>query len=634
MTFWELKKLFSPVPFRLLVLFMLLANMLLVTFGSADSPSDEALQAYRERYASDISYTVRIAERNINEYGQNGENYTVRYQRQVVRLYSALIDADVTPRKVAGWNEYFSVITDDLLLILFAILSGAVLSVTEKDSGMDAFLYMTRRGRRGGYAKAAALFITSAAAVAGCVLSSLAAVLMKYGVSSPMSPICSVMRFEYCPFNISLLDYLLISSCIRLWGIWGMALFSLCLAKLSGSYLVTLVAGAGLMGAGVIASVQKSVQSAILLNPYTLCTVDGIFERYRSVDMFGASVPLLTAGIFILFAWAVIFAAMACLHAQFRGALSFGTVLRKAIQRHSGRFVRKKRRYCRHGAFYWEAKKHFVSSKLIWLCVVMAAVKLCWAVSAAPKVDLPETDYRQSCYELAGELTEEKKAYIEMQLSNARQVISEYDRMHSAAYNGSIGMDEYHSYMQRYNEALIKESTFVRLERQCRRIMLAGSRGIDGMILYDTGWLALLGTKQDIILDLFLILFFCGSYSFEQRDQMLGFSKTIRRGSARIGKDKMKLALAVSAAAFAVFFGIDMILLLKAYSFPSPFCSLASIADTPSGIPIIAAVGGMLMGRLLFSVAVAWVTLMVSRLTKQVYFVVPIMVILMIPIMI
>lgn len=631
---WELKKLFCPTSFRYFVVILIAANfcLCLITVPEYDPAVD--IQTYRERYISDISYTVRIAERNIQEYGSNGDNYTVRYQRQVSRMYSKLLEAKVIPERAVGWNEYFSFIYDDLLLMLFAILMGSAISTVEKDSGMETIIFIAKRGKFSGYNKILAMFIISASAVLCCTLSTVLAVAVKHGLSSPMVPLCSVVKFEYCPFNISVFDYIFISSVIKLLAIWGLAIMASWIAKLSGSYIVTLVSEGGAIGVGYFMSLKKMPSSMFLLNPYTFCTVDGLFERYRSVNIFGASVPLLTVCIVCLIVAVIVGAVLLCLSAQrLRSTVRFERAVKNRLQKWYDEFFYGIKYYQRHSLFYYEAKKHFISSKCIILCVIMLAVKLVCVVSAAPEKDLYETYYRDVCYELTGELTEEKTAYIGSELQKAEKIIDRQETMQAAAQNSEISLEEYNAYIRELNEAYVRRSAFLKISDQCERIKKAESRGFEGRILYDTGWLNFFGAGKDLILYLFLILFFCGSYSFEQKSGMMLFLRTACNGTKGVWKAKICLALVISIVSFAIFFGIDLIVLLNSYDLPNAAYSFASIVDTASGIPILVAAGLMTVFKLSLAVFISILTLLVSKITKHIYFVVPIMAVVVILVM-
>ena len=265
---FELKKLFRSVGFRYLCIGLLILNLAVCLFGNIASPSVEEQQAHIDGYESNLAYIIRVAELNKAEYEitASENSYLVKYQQEVIERYSDLVDAKVHPTAIQGWNEFFDHTTDDLLLFVFAILAGTLISMTEWDNGTYTVLNMSARGRKSIRAKITVLVAISFLAVLVINLSTLLGIALRFGLSSPSADICSVIQFTYCPYDWTILAYLAFTMAIKAINLLGLALLSAVVAAFFKSYLVSVFVSSGAVVIGYYLTNIQTKDEWVYLN--------------------------------------------------------------------------------------------------------------------------------------------------------------------------------------------------------------------------------------------------------------------------------------------------------------------------------------------------------------------------------
>ncbi|MBQ8257923.1 MAG: hypothetical protein IJY97_00025 [Clostridia bacterium] len=625
---YEVKKLFRSAGFVYLCVGILILNLLSCIF----TPSFVESDGYIENYESNIAYVIRVAERNLLEYEATvgDENYIVCYQRDVIDRYTNLLDNGVSPEEVRGWNEFFENRYDDLLLILAAVIAGVLLTMTEWDNGTHRLALMTAKGRKSIRAKLFLFALFSIAAVIIMTAVSLMGIALRFGLSDPTSSLCSVEIFAYCPYDLSILDYLFITVPLKAANLFMIALISALTAALARSYLMGFLVPGGVVAVGYALSSVNSSKSFVLLNPYTSALCDPLFERYRSLNFFERSLPLLTALCVMLVAVCVLLSVLYTVSlsrgigntpfAKLEKSISSGLSKAKDVFRS----LLPRRAPKRHSLLFSEAKKCFIKSHLILLCILMLGVKVLYSSSTAPEVHGAEEYYRDVCTALGGELTDEKRAHIDEVLAECAEILSKADSMRLAMQSGSITGEEYSAYLDEYSRASVEQYAYMKLSAQRTRIDRASTQGVDARITYDSGWIALFSEGFDLLLYALLLLFFCGIYETEYKNGFECIARTSAKGMHALDKSKIALAVIVTAVAFAVFSAVDMIFLLRTYTLPNAEFSFASVSERVMSTPIwcIAAIkytAGVIMS-VLFSVTIC----LISRFFKKIYLVIPV----------
>ncbi len=622
---FELKKLFRSAGFRYFCAALLVLTFLSAMLASPYLPGDED---YIAKYEDNISYVIRVAERNLLEYEafSDGDHYMIRYQRDVIERYSGLLNDGVKPTETRGWNEFFNNKSGDLLALIGAILAGVLLSMAEFDNGTEKLLHMTRKGRISILAKISILALVSFALVILMTAVSLAGTALRFGLSSPLSYVCSVETFTYCPYGFTIWGYLVLSVLIKAAALFFISLLAALTAVLTRSYLASIALPSALLCGGYMISERVNGN---LSDIYSIVLTSPIFERYRSLNIFDKSIPIALASVLIL--TLLVAAAAVLLYFLFLKGLGGSCIsdfeksvvkfIVKAKERVFSIIPKKKAR--RMGLLFSEAKKSFLKSHLILLCAVMIIIKIGLSAENVKDNDPAEEFYRDICYSMSGELTDEKRVLISDKLAECDAVISRFDSMRTAVVSGMITNDEYQAYLDEHSLATTERYVYTKLALQFARIDDAAERGLLAKILYDTGWIAFFEQGPDIILYLFLLLFFCGIYENEYKTGFFRIASVSASGTGALHRSKLILAVIVSAVAFAVFSGIDMIFLLLSFPFPNASFPLASIIKTTFTMPIWCAMAIKYVVGCITAVILSVTVCMLSRFLKKIYLVIP-----------
>ncbi len=625
---FECKKLFRSAGFRYLCAALLVLSFLSCILGSPYLPTDDG---YIAKYEDNILYVIRVAERNLLEYEafSDGDHYMIRYQKDVIERYSRLLENGVKPDETIGWNEYFNNNAGDLLTLIGAILAGVLLTMAEFDNGAEKLLHMTRKGRRSIYAKINVLALFSLLFTILMTAASLAGTALRFGFASPSSYLCSVEIFTYCPYGITIGGYLALSVLIKTANLFFLSLLAALTAVLVRSYLVSIALPLGILCGGYLISDIGSGKTLGLLNPYSLALTAPIFERYRSLNFIDRSIPMVLVSALLL----ILLCAAATLLISFSFLKGLGGSRIAGVEKNLVKFLVKakdrilsiipKARARRRGLLFSEAKKSFVKSHLILLCAVMICIKVGVCRENELKDYPAENLYRDICCSMSGELTDEKRALIDSELESASAVIARFDGMRIAVVSGMITNDEYQSYLSEYSAAQVREYAYTRLSLQCARIDSAAARGQDANIIYDTGWINFFESGADIVLYLFILLFFCGIYENEYKTGFYRIAAVSESGMGALHRSKLILAVIVSAVAFAVFSGIDIIFLLRSFPLPNASFSLASVRETIFSMPIWCAMASKYIIGCITAVILSAAVCMLSRFLKKMYLVIP-----------
>lgn len=624
---FEWKKLFRLGGFKNLCNALLTVCFLLVLFGEITPMESQTQAEHIANYDANISYVIRVAERNRLEYAYTSGNdsYIVRYQDDVIGLYSSLVEKGVSPEEVSGWNEYFSFAADDWIPLLFAVMVGVILTMVEYDNRTDTVLKITRYGKRSAEWKIAVFVISAVLFSVLITFVSLLGFGIRFGLSSPFVPLCSVIEFLYCPYDFSIFAYLLISLLIKTANMLALMLFSACIANLFKSYTVSFFGSLCVLAGGYGISLIVTNSSWIHVNPYSLGMTDAVFERYRAVNLFGESVSLSA----ILSACLVFACLVLC------GLFLFGygryhessaiSGFEKSVKHFTlkikdrARSLLGGRKPKRQSLFVSEAKKSFLKSKLIILCVMMLCAKLYYASDSIVPVDEYEQYYREICHELTGELTDEKQVLIQTKLSESEEIISGLEKRRNDFNSGLITSEEYSEYREKCNIAFADQYAYGKLYEQCMRIEKANDNGIKAQFLYDTGWMSFFDAGADIVLYALLLLFFCGTYAMEYNSGFVKIAETTIGGMKALHKAKIMLVFVVTVIAFGIFFMADLLFLINSYPLANAGFPLASVTDGSYAIPLWTAMLLFALRECILSVLLSFIIYMLSRFLKKTY---------------
>lgn len=213
---------------------------------------------YIEKYEQQSKTVIRSAERikaeTSNVYKQRLSDKIIE-QRQNRRALTTGDNTAVTWFRLALDDTYIS-----LLPILFCILISAELFCSETRSSVFRFNFTSKNGRLGLYRKKIlALMIFSVCTAVLFTAVQLAAILPKYGLTEPNTPLQIEETYANCAYNIGFLQFVFAVIGMRILCCWCMSFLTVCLALVFRS-LIASAAASGAVYALLFALYERTLQ--------------------------------------------------------------------------------------------------------------------------------------------------------------------------------------------------------------------------------------------------------------------------------------------------------------------------------------------------------------------------------------
>ncbi len=615
---FELKKLFASRGVWLLIIAFLTASTLLCLFSGSLTEGSKPTEEYIASYESGIQYVIRVAKLNLADFSASGSAYILDYQENVIDLYTALLDKGTAPEVIKGYDEFVLFSGGNLILLLLAVLLGARLSLCEKDAGVLPLLGTLKSGRRVYSAKLTLLAATSISVNFIAFLFNIIAISVKYSFRGLFAPVQSVQVLAFCPYPISIAAYIGILFAVSTLLFFLFAVLAALIGKFSDSYLLSLFGGS----------------LPFLLFVLFDFNINTFFERYRAVNLFGVAADhVIFWGVLLCLALLAL-----CLLFSFVGR--FSSIFGEKIRSLETAFVKKlsalgekchtrkkDRPHKRHSLYFFEFKKIFLSSGLIFLVLILLAAKGYMGVKALPDPDPYEVEYRRLCEEFAGEYTEAKNTEIVNRIREYDDILGKQEQMLSQMINDEISREEYDAYMAQYNAAAPKRAALSTLDTQRKHLQSLYVQGITGEFFYDTGWQKLLFTDVDLLLYALVLFSFVGIYSFESASKMDLLLPTLKNGKKSLHLAKFAAALSATAVFVLIFSALDLCFAAESYPITDgnvSAISLVGVANVPQTISLVGYFLLLLLKKLFGFLLFAALVCTASKLLKRPLLILPI----------
>lgn len=254
------------------------------------------IEKYEQRSESVITAAERIKAETSNIYKQRLSDKIIA-QRQNRRELTTGDNKAVMWFRLALDDTYISI-----LPILFCILISAELFCGEIRSGVFKFNFTSKNGRLCLYRKKLfTLMIFSAITAVIYTLVQLAAVLPKYGLTEPNTPLQIYETYTNCAYNIGFLQFVFATVGMRILCCWFISLLTVCLALLFRSLIASAAASGGIFallfvlyertlqthGGTAVKTTQYALHHNLLkFSPICLFNPNGYFVTSDYVNVF------------------------------------------------------------------------------------------------------------------------------------------------------------------------------------------------------------------------------------------------------------------------------------------------------------------------------------------------------------
>ncbi len=543
-----------------------------------------------EESVKDIKRIVRVARVELDNLTANGvkpTDYAYEYQEDLIEIYSVNALIPIRGEYLRGWDHYFTYSSGNVLLVMLLLVLVPGICLEEHASGMYPILHATKRGRVHTILCKLAVML---GAIVACVLLFTGTTLAIYGKIHGFSSLGNFLQafdfFKSCPEIVTVGDYLFNTVLTKILVLFGMGAIILLLSAVFRKYALTFVTSLGIVGVNlvlhfVVSFDMASFAGAIkLLGCFTVMDTSIAYRRYHALNLFNNAVPYIPASLVLYGLIALVGCALSVLffcrtqgntRAQRERKFSIKRLVRlpNAAIPLPGR-----------GLVGAEVHKNLLSNGFLLVIVAVLFVK-CFMAGGNWVYTESFTDsvYREYTVRLEGELTEEKRAYIEGERARIDDAIARYDSVVQDNMAGLITAEAYLAFMDEYAYASQRKDHFTRIEAQAAHIQTLAEEGKAAHFVYDTGWRAVFSQEFDWLLYGVTLLLFAAVFADEFRGGTPPVLRATKRGRGRVFLTKYLTALGTATVVFAAFTVIDLVGAIRAYDLPAMSAPLASIGS-------------------------------------------------------
>ena len=551
----------------------------------------------RAAYRSKLDEILRNAERYLSVVE---DPYTRAYNEQVLERYKALYPMPLSDNYAAGWDAYFGYQTGGLLMLPLLLLAAILLVHADAESGVEEVLFASKKGRNAVWVqKTLAMLALSFGVCVAFDAVSLVSYACTTGLSGFGEFLASFSAYRLCPYPVYTYEFLLLRMLIRASFCFLLGLLFLIFARGLRNVLLTLVAGVAFCGVEVQLYRLPSYRLGDVrqaLNLFRLYDADNVFTRYRSVEIFGASVPLAVFLPVVFLLGLVLLLPALWLVYRRQGIVKL-------------RLPRLKLRLpVPHTLACYEGEKLFLRAGLLLPVAALLICKLFFSVNAADgTLPFQESVYRSYMQTYQSVELEEAERLVEEERANFAELSANAALYRQKFEEGVCTYGEYLAATTAWETAERKRDAFERAADEVSRVRALREDGDDVQVVYGTGWRALCFEQPDLLL-LLLLLLPAFAYAAEDRCGFRQILYASPKGRARTAVTKLTLCAGYAAAVGALCFLADALSLWALYTLPLQGASAAGVsalADLGASGSLFATVLLLGLYRVLLCVAFA-----------------------------
>lgn len=555
--------------------------------------------------------------------------YNYRYQEQVIKIYSALDESvSIDDTIVIGWNEYFEVGTEIIFVFAAVLICSVWIAVNDYHTGFYAIEKTCANGRENtAAAKYLAAMIAGAVLTVAFNLSSLLATWATLGFSDPSVPVQSVSAFLLCPYNMSILGYLIVSLIIKMLTIAVFSSVVLAISSVARKFTAGIIGGAALLFGGFLMSSADFTKSGQVkyINFWSIFNLKEIFSRYRSLDIIAHPVSIIPVSILP--------GAVLLVAAFFVNRFGFARVSNSARKRRASARKNEKARSLKEvrkkATLYDTSLLSFEQRKRIWIIFLLAAVVIIKCAYAASYFEIDDTSYNRIytgyIAEIEGEYSSEKAAYLRNEYDNCNAIVEKYGENTEAYFSKKMSIDDYLAYCADYSAAQMKIRVLGDIMKQSGYLGSLYNKGVTGSFVNELYCYKYLDTGTDWILVAFLCVLSISGFSMERRKTSSSSSPSFLLGTTLKGRTdtfmaKYLFTLIYAVSATVLLKAIDLVCFAVKLNMPPTGVLLVSMtryAFVPTSLSLGQYIGSVLVFSLLGAVLAASACFAISYFIKD-----------------
>lgn len=559
-------------------------------------------------YYSDVDSIIKAAQKSIEDFkGANvsPESYAYKYQLKLIDVYSHLYHKNVLGLEyIRGWGDFFSWKTIDIFIALSIISLASFLFISEYKAGIVNIIRCTKHGRLRIYFCKLVCFVSSCfVIIIAFLLVTWGVFGVKYGYSSVFNSIQIIDTFRFCPYDINILEFLLLFILFKVLSFLFFGIVVLCISVLTYNMVITYISGIGIYAINYVLYVFRYDNSKNILkyvNLISTSSVEPIFSKYLSINIFHYVIDIpVFMGYFLVILITILILFIGYFYCCKYTIHSHNLLLNKHLIVKPAilseiKLISKKMVYSL-SLFIYESYKILISSRG-WLLILILFVLKIHSLNGMYNVaqTYPDKIYCEYMTELCGESTEDKLGYIQSERKNIDNTLLIEPEIRDKYFNGHLSFTEYSEFLKQYNYALGRDGIFTRIEDHASYIEHINSMGFSAWFVYDTGWEQLFHSDFDWTLYILCIILFTGMFSVEydstsSSGKFSSILRTTKKGRQRTFATKIITAIVTSTLLSGVWVLTDLIYYFDTYKMPlidAPLKSIQSMQNFPVDVTI------------------------------------------------
>lgn len=558
-------------------------------------------------YKASLETVITDAKKTVMGYDASGvseSSYINLYQQKIINLYTDLKDnVFIGFENTRGWDIFFSSMYPVLFSFLSVIFFAGYLFTLEKSASIYPILHTSKKGRYSlSVAKLCAALTYILCLSLAFYLTEFILVYIKIGYGSIFNDIQVYETFTYCQYKLTVLDYLILSSLVKMLALVILCAAIIPLSVLLADYLTSCLLGTALLGAsfgGYLASASHGHNIFHQINIITMGTATSPFSRYHAVNVLDKPCDLLIVSSIVL----LILSAFGLIMTVFLFSRGYNGVIKFKIPLNISKLftvpdVNKggKKAHCITSLTYYELYKLFSNKTMILVVVCYILLEIAYFISLYSEPlstnEEKKLDYISLLY---GEVSDKKTEYITIEDARIQTALANEGYYDALYKNDSISIDEYKTHSNEYGYAKSKSKAFAEIKAYSEYLNgKSEEENVSGCYLYANGWELLFFNSADVFFAVFIIFMTCRAVGVEyksdsSRGAFVQILRTTVKGREKLFKTKIRCVLTVITVMYVFVSAFKIMLLRSLYTldgFSAPLFSLEALSAAPSGLTV------------------------------------------------
>ncbi len=552
-------------------------------------------QYFLMRYViSDIEKTLGYQEylNNIAEsalkYGRlsifaNEDGFSKRNIKKTADVYGSLPEIEIVPGKSRGVvmaSQYNGSVILGFMFVMYVVF---MLITREKEIGSLALTMTAKSGHiHHGAVKLMMCFVSSIVISVLLETENWAAASCYYGLGDMGRSIQSIPEYQPCVFDVSIVQFMLISVCFRTMCIFmvsSVIFLIACRSRGLAELAIKLTVVFGVEGAAYCTIPGNSIWGLLkYINIYGSLDSSELLGNYLNLNLFGY--PVWYLPVFIIFSVTVIiaFAVWGIYAYAHMGAMPSGKKFR-LVKLNSGT----------SSVFLQECYRYFVCEHVLWIIILLIIVRILTFSPVRETFEFQDdVYYKQYMLKLEGEYSEEKEAMIDEEEKTYREITEKANAASASTDDVSVR----NLIWMKYNDETAHFKVLDKVREQAWYL-----KDKQGAFMYDQGYRILAGEdsgkEADILLALTsgLLMMICSVFMYGP-DYQTGTDRMIRatmRGRRYLYVRREVIGTIVLLIIFGITYIPYILSVLNAYGTQGmdfPACSVRCLGGYPRWVTI------------------------------------------------